>query len=359
MKLKEFSRKIKKTGVIWDKRRLFKIRRTPVINYFFINPAAGQGKGIDALTQNILKTVAALNMQCEIHVSTGIGDGEAKAREIAERLDGESARFYACGGDGTLNEIINGIGRFENIAVGCLPIGTGNDTVRNFPDGGDFMNIKEQLLGKEVWVDLMEYSGVIGGRQQTRYCVNMFNIGFDCNVVELAGRLKKKPLISGSFAYLLAVLGIFIKKKGVRLRLTEGEEVLADGEQVLTKGEEVLADGEVLLCAIANGKYCGGGLKTSPQSVIDDGFFDVNIVRDVSRTTFLRLFPKYTKGTHLQVPGVEKIINIRKSVKLKLLPKDETLFLCADGEISQASAVEFQILPGALRFIVPAKDAGL
>lgn len=316
-----------------------------MINYFFINPAAGQGKGIDALTENILQTAAALKMQCKIHVTTGIGDGEAKAREFAERLDGEPARFYACGGDGTLNEIINGISGFDNIAVGCLPIGTGNDTVRNFPDGGGFMNIKEQLLGKEVRVDLMEYSGFIGGRQQTRYCVNMFNIGFDCNVVELAGRLKKKPLISGSFAYLLAVLGIFIKKKGVRLRLMEGEEVLADGK--------------VLLCAIANGKYCGGGLKTSPQSVIDDGFFDVNIVRDVTRMTFLRLFPKYMKGTHLQVPGVEKIIDIRKSVKLKLLPKDEALFLCADGEISQASAVEFQILPGELRFIVPAKSAEL
>jgi len=325
--------------------KTFKIRRKPVINHFFINPAAGQGKGIDKLTESIEQTAAALQMQYEIHGTTAVGDGEAKARAIAEKLGGEPARFYACGGDGTLNEIINGVSGFDNIAVGCVPIGTGNDMVRNFQDGGDFLNIKQQLLGKEVRVDLMEYSGDIGGRQQTRYCANMFNIGFDCNVVELAGRLKKKPLISGSFAYLLAVLGIFIKKKGVRLKVTEGEEVLADGE--------------VLLCAIANGKYCGGGLKTSPQSVIDDGFFDLNIIRDVTRRTFLRLFLKYMKGTHLQVPGVEKIIHIRKSVKLKLAPKDEAIFLCADGEISQAGAVEFQMIPGGLRFIVPEKAEDL
>ena len=89
---------------------------------------------------------------------------------------------------------------------------------------------------------------MIGGRFQQRYCANMFNIGFDCNVVELAGRLKKKPLISGSVAYLLAVAGMFIRKKGISLRLTDET---AETERIL--------DGEVLLCSVANGSYCAAG----------------------------------------------------------------------------------------------------
>lgn len=310
-------------------------------NYFFINPAAGQGKGVQKLTAEIHRAAEALQLPCEIYVTTEPGDGEVAARRTAEALGGSPARFYACGGDGTFNEVVNGVYGFDNIAVGCVPIGTGNDMVRNFPEAGDFLNMKAQLLGEDTRVDLMQYTGIIDGRMQTRYCANMFNVGFDCNVVELASRLKTRPLISGSLAYLLAVLGTFIKKKGISLRLTEGEEVLADGE--------------VLLCAIANGNFCGGGLKTSPHSVVDDGVFDLNIIKNVTRTTFLRLVPKYLKGTHLQVPDIERIITIKKCTNLKLTPKERTFFLCADGEISVAESVEFQLIPKGLPFIVPGK----
>lgn len=310
-------------------------------NYFFINPAAGQGKGVDRLIAEIESAAKGLNMDCCIYVTKEAGDGEAEARRIGSALSGEPARFYACGGDGTLNEILNGMQGFENLSLGCVPTGTGNDLIRVFSDGGDFLNIRQQLLGESRSIDLMSYSGVLDGKKQTRYCANMFNIGFDCNVVELAGRLKQKPLISGSFAYLLAVLGMFIKKKGIRLFLTDGEETLIDGE--------------VLLCAIANGQFCGGGLKTSPQAEVSDGLFDLNIIKNVSRLTFLKLFTKYMKGTHLGVPGVEEVITVRTCTELKLAPKDKTFFLCADGEISVAEEVEFRMIAGGLDFIVPAE----
>ena len=310
-------------------------------NYFFINPAAGQGKGIENLIREIETSAEKLQMYCEIYITKGVGDGEAAARNAAERLCGEKGRFFTCGGDGTLNEVINGIFGFDNVTAGCIPIGTGNDMIRNFETDGDFLNITQQLLAGERWIDLMEYSGVIGGRQQTRYCANMFNIGFDCNVVELAGRLKKKPLISGSLAYLLAVLGIFIKKEGISLFLTENGEILADGE--------------VLLCAVANGKYCGGGLKTSPQAVIDDGAFDLNIIKKVPRRVFLRLCTKYVIGNYLDLPGLEKLLTVRRCTEVELSPKAKEFFLCADGEISVAESVKFRIVPQCLRFAVPKK----
>lgn len=307
--------------------------------YFFINPAAGQGKGTERLAEEIRKAASDLQTECEIYFTEGVYDGQKRARKIAEELNREAARFYACGGDGTLNEIINGAYGFENIETGCIPIGTGNDTVRCFSEAGDFRSVRAQLSGKSVPVDLIRYTGMIEGRKQTRYCINMFNVGFDCNVVELAGRLKKKPLISGSFAYLLAILGMFIKKEGIRLKLTEDEEVLADGE--------------VLLCAVAGGNYCGGGLKTSPQSDLTDGFFDVNIIKNIKRRQFLRLFPIYVKGKHLGMAGLDHIITMKKCTHLKLTPASESFYLCADGEIRTAGEVEFEIVPAAVRFILP------
>lgn len=310
-------------------------------NYFFVNPMAGQGKGIDQLMDQILSTGADLEMETEIYITEAVGDGQEQARKIAESLAGEEARFYACGGDGTNSEIINGIVGFDNIAVGCVPIGTGNDTVRNFPGAGDFLDIRAQLRGTAQKIDLIKYAGILDGRYQERFCANMFNIGFDCNVVELAARLKQKPLIAGSAAYLLAVMGVFIQKKGIELTLVE------DGKTVV--------DGEVLLCAIANGAYCGGGMYTSPQASLSDGVFDLNIIKDVPRTTFLRLFPKYKKGTHLQTTGIEEILTIRKCKSLTLTPKEKHFYLCADGEIYTAETIDFEISPDALNFIVPAR----
>lgn len=313
-------------------------------NCFFVNPAAGQGRGTEKLTEMIRETSAALGCPASVYLTRGIGDGERKAREMAEALDGEPARFYACGGDGTLNEIINGAAGSPHVAVGCVPTGTGNDMVRNFPEAGDFRDIAAQLQGEARFIDLIRYSGMIGGRFQQRYCANMFNIGFDCNVVELAGRLKKKPLISGSVAYLLAVAGMFIRKKGISLRLTDET---AETERIL--------DGEVLLCSVANGSYCGGGICSSPQARVDDGFFDINIIKDVPRRTFLRLFPKYKEGTHLQAPEAAQIITVKRSTAALLEPKEGTFFLCADGEIEPAEQVAFAIEPKAVQFILPRK----
>lgn len=311
---------------------------------FFVNPMAGQGDTTSHLIEAI-KTAAVhlgVSASTSVYKTKSVGDGKKAATRFAEGLLGEEAKFFACGGDGTLSEIINGVVDFDNVSVGCIPVGTGNDTVRNFPQAGDFMDIEAQMKGTPKPIDLIKYEGVINGTLQARYCVNMFNIGFDCNVVELAGRLKKKPLIAGSTAYLMAVFGMFVEKRGIKLKLVENDETLLDGQ--------------VLLCSISNGSFCGGGIKSSPQAAMDDGVFDINIINNVSRTTFLKLFPKYKKGTHLDSKGVEKIVTVRKSTDVKLYPQEKNFFLCADGEIFLAEAIEFSIAPAAISFIVPIKE---
>ena len=232
---------------------------------FVINPLAGKKGTKQVLEKQILTAGQRLNMEVELYETQYAGDGERFVRSICqEKPDGEPVRFYACGGDGALNEVVNGVFGYKGVEVGCVPLGTGNDYVRNFSSPADFLNIGNQLQGEAVDSDLIMYAEENEGRLTApRYCANMFNIGFDCNVVDQTSRVKTWPLINGSFAYLLSVAIILIKKQGADLRVC-----YEDGS---------VFDGKLLLIAVANGCFCGGGIKGIPLSILDDGLMDVSL----------------------------------------------------------------------------------
>lgn len=311
-------------------------------NIFIINPCAGQGKNIEKLEATIKEKSEKLNMSAEIYLTKSVGDAETFTRHILENTHGdERVRFFACGGDGTLNEVANGAFGYDNAQVGVVPIGTGNDYVRNYGSGKQFLDIEAQLTADAIPVDLIQYSGIIDGRQQTRCCVNMFNIGFDCNVVDKTAEMKNKPFVSGSLAYLLSVLAILIKKKGANLSIT------VDGENI--------HNGPNLLCAVANGSYCGGGIYSSPQANTDDGYMDVNVILNISRTKFLTLFPSYTKGTHFERKNIDKIITAYPCKEAVIEPLDGTMRLCTDGEISTTETITMKVINKCFNFVVPEK----
>ena len=312
---------------------------------FFVNPVAGTGKEADRLVENIHDVMRKMNQEFnyKVIITKGDDDGIIRAHNLARDLQGEAARFYVAGGDGSINEVLNGVFGYDNISVGVIPIGTGNDTVRNFQDAGDFRSLEKQILGDSRKIDVLKYTGEINGREQTRYCINMFNIGFDCNVVELTNRLKQKPALSGSLAYLMAVAGMVIKKKGTSLTIKENGETIREGY--------------LLLCAVSNGSYCGGGIKSAPLAVVDDGEFDINIINDISRLKFIKLFPAFRRGEHAgDIPGIKDIIDMRKMTSVELLPYGmDELTICVDGEIQTTKGIIIEICPKALNFIVPAR----
>ena len=313
-------------------------------HYFFVNPAAGTGKNVDGLISNIDAAFEGREgEEYKIILTDSVGAGEREAREIVNALpEGEEARFYACGGDGTVNEVANAVAGHPGAVLGIVPIGTGNDTVRNFPEAGDFLDIKAQIEGSVKAIDAMRYEGVVDGKKQSRYCVNMFNIGFDCNVVELTGRLKQKPLISGSAAYLLAVFGVLARKKGTSLTITDNGSTWREGP--------------MLLCSISNGSYCGGGIYSSPQARMDDGIFDICVINDVSRMKFISAFPKYKNGTHLDMKGADEILDVRKSTDVTIKPYGmKDLFICVDGEIQLTTGIRVTMCPGIINFVIPKK----
>ena len=308
--------------------------------YFIINPAAGKGKGCDTLERDILEVSSELSKDVTIYRTTCVGDAEVFTRTTAESDPDEDLCFIACGGDGTFNEVLNGCIGHRNASCSIMPLGTGNDFVRNFPDAGDFTSVRALLQGEVLSCDSIEYSGVIDGEFRVRYCANMFNIGFDCNVVDATQKFKTKPLVFGSAAYLLGVASTLIKKKGADLL------VIADGV--------IVCDGPILLTSIANGSFCGGGVKSNPYASVQDGRIDLSVIKDLSRLRFITLFSKYQKGTHLDTPKTEDIIDNMKAQEVSIIPRNGSMRLCTDGEIATAEGVLFRVLPNSFRFMVPA-----
>jgi len=330
---------------------------------FILNPAAGKGRATGFFLPKIIETSKRMGIDYEIHRTIGPDDArhyvKKRCEAAAAGLKPEAAlRFYACGGDGTFNEVVNGAFGYKNVETAMIPAGTGNDFPRNFGIIKPFEDIERQILGTARPVDVIRYeympanpvsmSQSLSNRLDAifesdpdpvvRYGVNMFNIGFDCNVVAKTAEFKAHPFVPGLLAYGLGVAGILAKKEGVKLDIC-----FDDGE---------VHSGEILLVAIGNGAWCGGGFKGVPKASLEDGLMDVSVARNVSRRTFLSLLGKYRKGTHLEDPAAEKIVTYKKCKRVSIHPHG-AVKLCADGEIATVAEAIFEIIPGGIKFSVP------
>lgn len=295
---------------------------------FLINPDAGKGKKVNTLCREIERVCQAGNAEYEIFISPSAGELAAHIPQTVEKYAGETVRFYACGGDGTLSEAANGIMRLvdrSTVSLGVIPIGTGNDFVRNFTGQEKFLDVGAQLNGCVRRLDLL--------RCNDDYAVNMVNIGFDCEVVSKTATLKAKPWVPSGFAYLLGLMITLIRKPGVDMTLS------CDG------GEEERH--RFLLTTFANGGFCGGGFHSNPYTSPEDGHLDDLYINDVTRRTFLSLVKSYKKGTHIR-PENEKVLYNRKEDFVKMTFDRETN-VSLDGEIrcvrELSLSVEKQVLP--------------
>ncbi len=297
---------------------------------FIINPAAGGGQETASLEKKIEKACAPRAIDYLIHKTENAGDATSFVREFAEK--NTPARIYACGGDGTLNEVISGAPTASHLSFGLIPHGTGNDFHRNFEDGKSFFDIEAQIDGESHPIDIF--------RCNETYGINMINIGFDCDVVERTAILQKKYPIPRKMAYIAGLMQIFFRRIGVRFRLE-----LADGEKF---------DKNMTLSLIANGCYCGGGFKTAPRASLTDGLLDVCIIDRVSRPKFLSAIGAYKKGEHLDEKHHFDFISYRQTPSLRIkFAKPQTY--CVDGQIDITKELKIEVLPSALNFIYPKK----
>ncbi len=302
---------------------------------FIINPKAGKPKNVDRIVENIKNEAERLKADIEIYITKAVGDAYRFVKKYCEKMG--AARFVACGGDGTLSEVLGGAIDFPEAEVGVMPLGTGNDFCRNFDESKVFLDAVFQLCAPAVRCDAIRYTTTVDGIKKTGYCANMFNIGFDCNVADMTNEIKSKKIIKGTIAYVIAIFVALVKKKGADLKIEIDEKIRHNGKLLLT--------------SVANGAYCGGGIKSNPLASICDGFLSVNIVKNISRLKFLRLLPHYAKGDFLKMRGIEKVIHTEKCKKMTITPLNGNIRLCCDGEIMDAGVTEFEIVPDAFNFV--------
>ncbi|MBQ2718914.1 MAG: YegS/Rv2252/BmrU family lipid kinase [Clostridia bacterium] len=296
-------------------------------HHFIINPAAGKGTFIRSLTERIHKAANAAGIDYVIYQTTAPGDAQAYVAATVA-ADVACHRFYACGGDGTLCEVVNGAPVCPRAEFAAVPIGTGNDFCRNFSDRAAFLDMERQIKGAAIPIDLIKYND--------RYCVNMLNVGFDCHVVERTVKFKKSKLIPSSMAYTTGVVATLLHKMHTKMHIE-----LSDGEVI---------DRPLLLMSIANGQFYGGGYHSNPRAVLNDGLFDLNIIEKVSRGTFLSLIGSYKAGTHLVTAA--KYITYRQATAVTLHFDEETA-ICADGELETATDLSVSLVPSAAAFVLP------
>ncbi len=296
---------------------------------FIINPAAGQGDMYT--TMNALLKEKWPGVDYSLYVTQAPGDATAYISRYC-REHAEPVRFYACGGDGTLNEVINGAVGFAQASVGCYPCGSGNDFIKYYGGKKVFRNLEAQLGAQEEWIDLL--------RVGNKYAVNVIDFGFDTAVLETMHRVRRKKLIGGKNAYTTGVVTALFKA------------MKADCS-VSVDGECLNPSGKMMLCTVGNGQYVGGAFRCAPRSLNNDGKLDVCLVRPLSYLNFFRLIGYYAKGEHLSEPHFAKYLEYRRGERVEVSAPEGFLY-SSDGELIRQNKFTVEVVPRAVRFAVPA-----
>ena len=272
-----------------------------------------------------------------VYVTRAAGDATDYVADWCRQHAGEAVRFYACGGDGTLNEVASGlIGRRE-AELACFPSGSGNDYIKYYGTMADFTDIARQLEGSVREVDIMQVTspeGTLG----THYSINVCNFGFDAEVCRVMTQVRRKPLIGGRNAYTTGVV------KSIFTSMRTRCNIKVDGE--------VICDNYMLLCTLANGRYVGGQYQCAPHSVNDDGLIEVNLFRPISLLKFATLIGDYSRGTYVNRSDIAKVWHYRRG-RVVELEGDEPFYVCVDGEMLFAPRYRIENLQRAVRFVVP------
>ncbi len=300
---------------------------------FILNPAAGKCNHTAELKEQIVSLTQTLDV--EMHMTDSRADTTKLVRAlIGQYRDGE-LRFYACGGDGTLNGVISGaVGGGDRISIACYPCGSGNDYVKHYGGKEVFLDLPALMEGEAIPVDVM--------RVGDRYSVNVVNFGFDTAVAETMEKVRRYRIIGGKNSYTTGIV------KALATAMKSKCTVFADGEQ--------LNEGKMLLCTVANGSYVGRSFRCAPRSASDDGLLEVCLVKPVSRISFLRLVSYYKRGLHLNSPKFKKYIAYRRAERVEVKAKDG-FSITLDGEVTKCSDFTIENLKHAVRFVLPKSAA--
>jgi len=295
---------------------------------FIVNPAAGKCDRSVQVKNTVQEVLGSRGLDFDVLVSKGPGDCTRLAREAAET--GEEIRLYACGGDGTFNEVVNGATGFENAAVTVFPGGSGNDFIKIFDQPDDFRNLDRLLDCDEAFFDLIECRS----DNHVCYACNIASMGLDARIGTEMGLYRRLPLVSGKGAYYLStVVNLF---KGIH----KPYAIEINGERI--------TGNQTMIC-ICNGRWYGGSFNPVPEAEPDDGLLDILLVRQVNLLEIAMVIGKFQSGLYAQYP--QFIRHFRTDcVKISCF-EDSVVNL--DGEALRSREVTFSVSDKKLRFFYP------
>lgn len=302
-------------------------------NFFIVNPAAGSGKGVEIVKAKIASlsdSIKAIN-ECKIIETTKPNEAINLAKNLANENKNETINIFACGGDGTCFEVLNGIIEDRNVNFGIIPVGSCNDFLKTFPEY-DFFDLEKQLSGHFVPTDVIKVDG--------EYILNVANFGFDARANYDQVRLRPKfKTVKGAYNWALF-------RNIISPKLGDKVEILVDGKCVFK--------GKMLLSAFANAKYYGGGYKCAPLASTSDGLIDIIIVKKISIFTFAKLVKAYKNGKHLSNPKFEKYVKYYQGKNVEITAEND-LVSCLDGETRIHKYFNIEILEKQINLILPRK----
>ena len=294
---------------------------------FIINPVAGTGKIQEKLEKTIHLELDDKEVDYEVYITKFKGDIEnfiaSKCKENVQTV------FYACGGDGTLHEVINTAYKYKNASVGVIPLGSGNDFIKNFNNYENFSDIALQTDGESIELDLIKVNNV--------YAATVLNIGLDADVAFNMHKFKKIPFIQGSTRYYLSILYCLLNKLGKYIEVKTDTNAFKDS---------------FLIGVAANGQYYGSGYKCAPKAMLNDGIIDLCFVRNISRLKILGIIGSYKKGEHLENPKINKYITYIKTEHANI-KFNESTNVCMDGEKYIFDEINVSSEKCALKFWLP------
>jgi len=297
-----------------------------------INPNAGNGKG-----KKDFARITGLLKREGINISVRFTEKKSQASDFArEAIENGYRKIISVGGDGTLNEVINGIFSQNicspsEIVVALIPVGTGNDWGRMFGIPliyeGAIKVIKEN---RTMLHDIGYINYYKADTQHKRYFINIAGIGFEAMVVFRTNKQKDKGRSNTAiyFYNLLASLISYRKETAV---------IEIDGKQSSTR---------VFSINVGNGRYCGGGMRQTPDALPNDGLLDITVIKNMGRIEIIRNLKLLYDGTILSHPKVDGY----RSTNLKV-SSGAVLYAEADGESLGHTPVEFGIIPSAINIV--------
>jgi len=291
-----------------------------------VNPVAGRGK---AERSAKLLSTALKESGANVSVMTTGARGDAE-RLAAEAVDAGASRVVACGGDGTVHEVVNGVmatkGGAEDVGVGILPSGRCNDLVYALGLPSSKRDLVDSLVHSTVrTIDL--------GRIGERYFTTIATLGFDSEVSQYVDEGSHPSFLRGTAAYLYSAIVKLIKYDSCWARL---------------KGDFGEFEGDIFLAATGNTARYGGRMHVAPSAVVDDGWLDICLVTPVGKLEVLRMIPKTFRGAHVGHPAV----SIHQTRTLQIESR-EPLWVWADGERITQTPATIEVVPRALSVLVP------